>query len=177
MVKFQERIVKRRNGFRSYSPSKDSMELSRAKRLVEAFVNRPMDFDAKEVLLNDDWIVLSGGFIGTWGFMVHRRTECVIGLGTCLAPHASVWAICGGSHYNKPDILVFKAVHDLNETKRALGYQLQHDPAFAQFDQRIQTLPSIFHNVDLWRMAERLVDAEEKGYCEFEINPTDTSAS
>jgi hypothetical protein len=177
MVKFQERIVKRRCGFRSYSRAKDSMELSRAKRLVEAYVKEPIEFDVKEVLLNGDWIYVPWGWIGCFGYLVHRRTERILCLGTGAAPHATIWGICRGSHYDKPDTLAIKAVQDLKELKRALGRELQHNPVFAQFDQRMQSLPCIFRNVELWRVVEGLVEAEERGYCEFEINPTETPAS
>lgn len=177
MVKFQERIVKKRYGFRTYSRSKDSTALSRAKRLVEACVKQSIDFDVKEVLVHGKWIYVPWGWIGCFGYLVHRKTERILCLGTGAAPHATIWAICSGSNYDKPDTLVFKAIHDLKETKRALGWQLQANPTFDQFDQRIKSLPCVFRNVDLWRMAEGLVEAERKGYCEFEINPTDTPAS
>ncbi len=179
MQPYQQQFLETRYGFRVYSSGDDpeSAELRRAKTSVEAFVGQPIDFSADKVLWNDDFIFVPWGWIGCSGYLVHRRTQKIIGLGTVLTPDEWVWAIYHGCHVDawealrKPEeTLVIKAIHEPSALLRALSWHRKFERRFADFDPARLKLPYVISPIDLLHAIRGLMEAEQKGYFEFEIN-------
>ena len=180
MQPYQRKFLEARYGFRAYSADCDpeGTVLDRAKAAVEAFVERPIEFSRDEVLWNDDFIFVPWGWVGCSGYLVHRRTQHVISLGTSLTPDEWVWAIyrgCDVDSWRKgcisKDTLAITAVHDRKALLEALWWYRQHDPRFADFDRQVQKHPWKIRKICLIYAIRGLMQAERRGDFEFEINP------
>jgi hypothetical protein len=180
MQPYQQTFLEERHGFRAYSPAEDAkgMPLSRAQHLVETSVEQPIQFEIGRVLVNDDLIYVPYGWVGCLGFLVHRRTERVILLGSVLVPHQWVWAFyrgfsLGETAADRQDTLVIRAVHQPRETVKTFRWLMRREPKFKRLGRQLRTLPCIIRDVDLLFAVRELMVAEEKQYFDFEINPTD----
>jgi hypothetical protein len=168
-------------GFRGYSAGEEAvgMGLAEAKALVEKDRGHPISFSPEGVMLNDDLFYIpparSGCVMGCVGYLVGRRSGRVMFLQSGILPHVRIWALYRGFFDCKGlgDTLLIRAVHNLEKTRELLTTVLRSNIAARELGQKLHNPPCVFRRVYVGSYIREFMEAEEKGYFDFEVNPSD----
>ncbi len=171
-------------GFRSYSESEETqgMTLAEAKALVERNTDHCITFNLERVMLNDDLIYIPYTYMGCVGYLVERRSGRVMLLYSGMLPHVHIWAYyrgfwdCHGgmarvARGSGEDTLLIRAVHNLEKTRESLFWFLRDNVTARDFAKQLHNPPCLVRQVAVRPYIKAFMEAEEKGYFDFEINP------
>lgn len=158
----------------------------RAEKRLKEHLSGKVDFSElgympEEVLENDDIYLFPIGWIGCAGYLIQKTDQEIVGFGSYISREAHLWAYYEGISLatlgrGRKNRISIVSVNDKEKTIKALKSFLDSQYVDREIISKLDELPLIFDNVDLYFSIRSLIEARNGNWFEFKISGYENNA-